>query len=230
VGDEDHREAELHLQLLDLTHQGALCDDVERRRRLVHQHQLGGEEESHGDHGPLTHATAQLVRVAVQVSRVDTHQPEDLGGAVSNLLGRHLGVRADGVGKLRRNGLHGIERVHGTLHHHGVVAPSHVPQLGLAQPDHVLTGELHAAPNDDGRRREELGYGKEHRRLAATRLPNHTEKLSRRHTQRHVIERSYVRVLSLIVDGEVGYLKKRICHAASWPAAGPGFRSRRRHS
>ena len=40
VGDEDDRESELPLQVLDLHHQRTLRDDVERRGRLVHDHQI----------------------------------------------------------------------------------------------------------------------------------------------------------------------------------------------
>ena len=41
VGHEDRGEADLLLQLLDLEHQRALRDDVERRRGLVHDDEVG---------------------------------------------------------------------------------------------------------------------------------------------------------------------------------------------
>ena len=71
VRDEDDREAEPLLKLLDLRHQRALGDDVERRGRLVHDHEVGREQERHRDHRPLAHPARQLVRIAVQVDRVD---------------------------------------------------------------------------------------------------------------------------------------------------------------
>ena len=65
VGDEDDREAELLLQFLDLHHQRPLGDDVQRRRRLVHDDQVGREQQRHRDHRALPHAAAELVRVAL---------------------------------------------------------------------------------------------------------------------------------------------------------------------
>ena len=44
VRDEDDREPKCALQLLHLRHEGLLSDDVERRCRLVHDHQLGCQQ------------------------------------------------------------------------------------------------------------------------------------------------------------------------------------------
>ena len=55
VGDEEHREPELLPQLGDLREDLALDDDVERGRRLVHDHDLGVDGERHRDHHPLAH-------------------------------------------------------------------------------------------------------------------------------------------------------------------------------
>ena len=66
VRDEQHREAELGLQLADLLQDLALDDDVERGRRLVHDHELGPERERHRDHHALPHAAGQLVRVRAE--------------------------------------------------------------------------------------------------------------------------------------------------------------------
>ncbi len=76
VGHEDDAEAEFGLQFLDLDHERALSDDVERRGRLVHDHQVRGEEQGHGDHGPLAHAAGELVRVAAQVLGIDSDHAE----------------------------------------------------------------------------------------------------------------------------------------------------------
>ena len=66
VGDEQDGEAEALLQLDDLREDLALDDDVERRRRLVHDHDLGVGGERHGDHDPLAHPAGQLVGIALQ--------------------------------------------------------------------------------------------------------------------------------------------------------------------
>ena len=69
VGHEDHGEPEASLELPDLGHQRALRDDVERRGRLVHDHELRREQQRHRDHRALAHAAAQLVGVALEVDR-----------------------------------------------------------------------------------------------------------------------------------------------------------------
>ena len=81
------------LQLLDLHHQRALGHHVQGRGRLVHDHQLGGEQHGHRDHGPLPHPAGQLVRVALQVHRVDADHAQHLGRPV-----RDLAPRAGAVG------------------------------------------------------------------------------------------------------------------------------------
>ena len=63
VGDQDHRRAELALQLDDQLEDLRLDGDVERRGRLVGDQHLGIAGERHGDHGALAHAARELVRV-----------------------------------------------------------------------------------------------------------------------------------------------------------------------
>ena len=106
----------------------ALGDHVERRGRLVHDHELGREQERHRDHGPLAHAAAELMRIAVEVDRVDADQAQDLGRALADRHGGHPRVRAHRVRELGLDALHRVEGVHCALHHHRVVAPAHVAQ------------------------------------------------------------------------------------------------------
>src|SRR5439155_18811744 len=79
--DEEHGEAEVTFQRLDLLHDLALDDDVERRRRLVHDNQLRLERERHCDDYPLAHAARELVRVRARASTVDADELEELPGA-----------------------------------------------------------------------------------------------------------------------------------------------------
>ncbi len=78
VGDEQNREAALALELLDLLQDLALDDDVESRRRLVHDHELRLEGERHRDDHALPHATGELVRVRADALAVDADQLEQL--------------------------------------------------------------------------------------------------------------------------------------------------------
>jgi len=63
VRDEEHREAELALQVADLLENLALHDYVEGRRRLVENHELGAQRERHRDDHALPHPAGQLVRI-----------------------------------------------------------------------------------------------------------------------------------------------------------------------
>ena len=54
---------------LDLLQDLALHDDVERGRRLVHDHELGLERERHRDDHALAHPARELVRVGADAAR-----------------------------------------------------------------------------------------------------------------------------------------------------------------
>ena len=85
VRDEQHREAELALQLLELLQDLALDDDVERGRRLVHDHELRLERERHRDDHALTHAAGELVRVRAHAAAVDPDEVEQVAGPLQRV-------------------------------------------------------------------------------------------------------------------------------------------------
>ena len=101
MGDEDHGKAESLLQLLDLHHQRPLRDHIERGRWLVHDHELGCEEQRHRDHCPLPHSARKLVRIAVEVNRIDRDEPQHLRRAFQDLLRGHVRVRLARIAHLR---------------------------------------------------------------------------------------------------------------------------------
>ena len=74
VGDEDHRESKARSQLREFVDDLALGHDVERRRGLVHDDQLGVEGEGEGDHDPLTLTTRELVGETREPVLIETHQ------------------------------------------------------------------------------------------------------------------------------------------------------------
>jgi hypothetical protein len=91
VGDEDGREAELAAQVLDLLEDLALSDDIERRRRFVHDDEVGAERECHGDHHPLAHAARELVGEAAQSVLAHSDELEQLGCPLALGLALHAG-------------------------------------------------------------------------------------------------------------------------------------------
>ena len=63
-------------------------------RGLVSDEELGVAAQGHGDHDPLAHAAAELVRVVVDAggSIGNSHQPQKLNGSILGLLRRHAHV------------------------------------------------------------------------------------------------------------------------------------------
>ena len=69
VGDQQHGDAEALLQVGEEVEDLRLDRDVERRRRLVGDEQLGFARQRHGDEHPLAHAAGHLERVLLDALR-----------------------------------------------------------------------------------------------------------------------------------------------------------------
>ncbi len=188
VRDEQDRESEPLLQLLDLHHQRALRNDVERGRRLVHDDEVGSEEQRHRDHRPLPHAAAELVRVAAQVDGVDADELEDLDRPGLDLGLRARSVRDHRVAELRADGGDRVQRVHRALHDHGQVLPAQHVQLPVRHRDQVLTAELDRAGGDRGGRGQQPRDREQQRGLPAAGLADHPDEFSRRDIEVDVVD------------------------------------------
>jgi hypothetical protein len=173
VGDEDVRQAQLALEVLQEVQDLCLDRDVEGRHRLVADHEVGLEDEGAGDPDPLPLAAAELVGVAARVVRLEAdhvHDPLDPGRA---LLGRPDAVDAqplaDAVADWRARVEARVRVLEDDLH----AAPVRL-ELRAAQPRDVL-----AVEDDRPRRRldeaqEEPADG----RLAAARLTDEADRLA----------------------------------------------------
>ena len=133
MGDQQHRHAEVGLQLLQKIEDLGLDRDVEGRRRLVRHQQARPAAERHGDHGPLAHAAAEVEGIgAVALTRIghaDDLQHLDrplLGGGAAEAL-----VEPQRLGDLLADRMDRRERGHGLLEDHGDLAAPHRPH-GLA--------------------------------------------------------------------------------------------------
>ena len=204
--DEQHREPELLLEILDLLQDLPLHDDVERGRRLVHDHELRVERERHGDDDALAHAARQLVRVRSRAAPVDAHEVEQLAGALEGVALRDVLVRLHHVDELVADAHHRVQRVHRALEDHRDVAPAVLAQLfGLAS-DEVVAAEEDAAADDLGRRPQHLHDGVRDRRLAAAGLAGEPEDLPRGDRQVDAVDRDHLAV----GDPEVAHLDERL--------------------
>ena len=88
VGDEDVREPELFLQVLEQVEDLRLNRDVERRDGLVAEDELRVDRERAGDADPLALAAGELVREPVVVLGVEADDLEEL---------LHAALRSAGV-------------------------------------------------------------------------------------------------------------------------------------
>ena len=127
VGDEDHRGAELALQVEDDVEDLRLDGDVERGGRLVGDQHLRIAGERHGDHGALAHAAGQLVRIFPRalLRLGNAHQAQHLDGLVAGLLPAESLVQQQHLGDLAADGQHRIERGHRLLEDHRDVLAAH---------------------------------------------------------------------------------------------------------
>ena len=110
MGDEDVRQVELVLDVLEQVDDLRLDGHVQGRHRLVADDQLGLQGERAGDADALALATGELVREAVVVLRVEPDQLEQLldpllraalrGDALD--LQRRADDRADVVPRVQR--------------------------------------------------------------------------------------------------------------------------------
>ena len=101
MADEDPRDAELLLQVVDQVQDLRLHGDVERGDRLVGHDQLGLDRERPRDADALALAAAQMARVAAGDRGGQLDQLEQLGHASRDGLARPHAVDAHGLGEHR---------------------------------------------------------------------------------------------------------------------------------
>src|SRR5436305_10300682 len=229
VRDEEDGEAEVPLQLLDLLEDLALHDDVERRRRLVEDDELGIEREGHRDDHALAHPAGELVRIRPRAALVHADELQQLARAHQRAMLRDALVGLHHVHELVADPHHGVERVHRALEHHGHVPPAELAQLLGALADEVDALEENAAADDARRRSKDLHDRVRDRALAAAGLPGQAEDLAAPDLEVDAVDRADGAVL----DGEVAHLEERRrrhggLHDARHAVALPPKRNRRR--
>ena len=123
VGDEDVREPELLLQVLQQVQDLRLHRDVEGRDGLVADDQLRVDRERPGDADPLALAARELVREAVVVLRVEPDDLEQLLHPALALGGRADPVDVERLGDDEPDPLARVQRRVRVLEHHHHLAP-----------------------------------------------------------------------------------------------------------
>ena len=217
VSDENDGGAGLLLQLEHQLQHLRLYRDVERGCRLVRDQHLGIAGERHGNHHPLPHASRELVGIVVEATAGvgDLDEVQHLYRARAG--GRRAGspMNAHGFRDLVADGQHRIEARHRLLEDHGDAIAPDVAHLPVAQAQEVSPRKSDAAADDAAdARRQEAEDRKGGDALAAARLPDDPERLSRIQRERQAVDGARHAVLVEEVSLEVGYLEERLGHRA----------------
>ena len=128
VGDENHGEAEIALQLREKFEDLFLHGDVERGGRFIGDENARPGREGHGDHGALAQAAGKLMRILARAQFGLGHRGafERGNGATTRSAAPSFGsCDANGFFDLRADAQHGIERGHRLLKNHGDFAATH---------------------------------------------------------------------------------------------------------
>src|SRR3954471_1728407 len=190
VRDQDERGLALLDELLQEVEDLRLNRDVERRCRLVCDQELGLAGEGHGDHGALTHAARELVRVVLQpnVRARDADLLEELGDAPVGLLLAHVEMRLQGLADLPSDGQHGIQARHRILEDHRDVTPPHPAELAVGEAEEVTITEGRRAAGDAAGAGEDPEDRKRGDALPAAGFTHDSERLARRDVERDPVD------------------------------------------
>ena len=210
VRDEEHGEVELPLQGLELLQDLALDDDVERRRRLVEDHELGVEREGHRNDHALPHAPGELVRIRADAVRVDPDHLEQRGRAHERLLLGDALVRLHHVDELVADPQHRVERVHRALKDHRDVAPAVLAKLLAALAEEVLAPEADLAAGHAGGLAQDLQDRVARRALATAGLARKAEDLAGVDLEVDVVDGAHALARDLVVDDELPQLHEQL--------------------
>ena len=170
VGDEEHRQVIGRAHLPEEVENLRLNRDVERRRRLVCDHQRGPAGQGEGDQHALPHAAGELVRVVVH-SRGGVRNPdrlEQLDRPAVGVAPRHTAVDEQCFANLIADREDRVERRHRLLEDERDLGAPDVAHLALGQRQQLAPLEGHRAADDPAGRLNEPHDRQRRDRLAAS--------------------------------------------------------------
>ena len=209
MGNEEHGEPELALELHDLLQDLPLHDHVERGGRLVEQEQLWVEREGQGDDDALAHAARELVRIGVYATSVDAHELEQLASPGERLALRDARVRARHVDELVADPRDGVERGHRALEDEGDIAPAETAQLRRAQADELAALENDLPADDLPGRAQHLEDGVRDSAFSAAGLTGKPHDLPGPHRERDPVHGGHRASPGAVRDDQIADLEQR---------------------
>ncbi len=180
VGDEDHGRVGVPLQIAHEVQDLRLDRDVQRRRRLVRDQQLGLTGQGHRDHDSLRHATGEFVGVRLHafLGIGNANPCEYLDGRLLPGGLFHVAMDLEHLGYLRAHAKHGVERRLRLLEdHRDLISPDSLKVL-LGHLEQVLAVEGHRTGLDPAGLRHQSHDRKRGDAFATTRLPDDGEHLA----------------------------------------------------
>src|SRR5215469_1521847 len=190
---------------------------IQRRSRLICNQQFRIARQGDGNHDPLAHAAAELVRVVLDAPfRIwNTHQVKHFNRAFPGLVFTEVfAVPLDCLRNLVTYGEHRIERGHRVLENHRDFATAQIGQLVLVLLQDIFTVEVDLAANDLARW---IGYQAHHRKrrnaFAAAALTYYPQGLARLDGKGDIIDSLHYPSTCKKVRLEVVYLKQILCHS-----------------
>ena len=189
VGDKDDRHAEFALQLTQEQEDLDLHCGIQRRGRFVGEQQLGRTGEGQCDHRALAHAAGHLVRVGIQpaLGVGDLHafqhlqRPGAAGGLVDAAVADHR------LGDLVADREHRVEREHRLLEDHRHDAATVVLELPSGERQGVATVDADRPADLRPFGRQDAQQRAQRHALAAARLADHAQHLTRRQVEVHAV-------------------------------------------
>ncbi len=194
VRDQQDRGAEPRAQVGQQIKNLRLDRDVERRRGLVGDHEIGLTGQRHRDHHPLPHSAGELVRILVEpaLGVGHAHEPEHLQGPGPGGRRGDVAMQRHRLGDLGADREHGIQARHRLLEDHPDPAAADLPQGRLRQRHEIVGAAVAVEENSArldhaGRRHEPQDRHRRHA-LAAAALSHEPERLPALDRQRHPID------------------------------------------
>ncbi len=211
MGDQDDGRFELVLQPVDEVQDLGLNGHVQGSRGLVGNQEVRVQRKGHGDHGPLAHSAAELMRIlpGPLLRPGDPNQLKEIDGLLDTLFLGGAPVGLEDLGDLIPNTVDGVEGRQGVLKDHADLGPPDVAHLLGRKLQEVLAPEEHLAADPGLSLGDQTQHREEGHTLAGPGLAHDPQSLARGNEERDSVDCLYQAVLGWEVDLEIFDLEER---------------------